>query len=183
MRAFTKPYPWLTLCLAVITFTLMACTPKPEPPPCPIPSGHLVNEAFQTARSTLSQPQCRYQFDAVFSALMNICQGAPDLKNKELFSELLSWAKEEGIISTVRAKELYTRYFSDRFVSMPDAYKTCSYCPQMKSIMANCQDELRDKEKGLLHVCGDKDTYAKASNDLQKMQLILEATCSACAAQ
>jgi len=184
MRASVKKHSWLVLCFAIIAFMFTACVPqKPEPTPCPIPSGNLVDEAFQTARTTLSQPACRYQFDAVFSALLEVCTGSPSMQHRERFSELLVWSKNEGIISTIQAKELYNRYFTDRFVSLPDDYKTCSYCPQLKRLMSACQDELRDKELGLLRVCGDKATYAKASGDLQKMDLILEATCSACGAQ
>lgn len=186
MSVFSKNHTWLTLCLAAMMFMQLACVTaeqKPTPAPCAIPSGHLVDEAFQTARSTLGQPDCRYQFDAVFTALVKICEGAPDMEHKQSFSEFLVWSKNEGIISTIQAKERYNRYFSDRFVSMPDEYNTCSYCPQLKNILSACKDELRDKQTGLLRVCGDKATYAKASGDLQKIELILEATCAACAAE
>jgi len=150
---------------------------------CPLPSGYLVDKAFATARSTLTTPSCRYKFDAVFASLLTVCKGAPDMKNKELFSGFLVWAKKEGIISKVQAEEYYTRYFAHRFVSLPDTYQTCSHCSGLKTLLANCKDELKNKEQGLIKVCGDKATYAKASDDLYKIEVILEATCSACAAE
>ena len=150
---------------------------------CPLPSGYLVDQAFSTARSTLSNPPCRYKFDAVFASLLKVCKGAPDMKNKELFSALLVWAKDEGIISRVQAEEYYTRYFSHRFVSLPDTYQTCSHCTGLKTMQANCRDELKDKENGLVMACGDKSSYAKASDDLYKIEVILQATCAACSAE
>ena len=176
--------------MLAITVSLIAagCVSQKQPAPpvvenCPLPSGYLVDQAFATARSTLSNPACRYQFDAVFASLLKVCKGAPDMKNKELFSNLLLWAKNEGIISKVQAKAYYTRYFAHRFVSLPDTYQTCSHCNRLKTLLANCRNELKDKEQGLIETCGDKVTYAKASDDLAKIEVILEATCSACAAE
>jgi len=155
--------------------------PKPKPvTSCPLPSGHLVDKGFETARATLSNPECRYQFDAVFHSLLSICEGDPDMGHKEKFSNLLMWAKGQGIISKKQAAELYTTYFSARFVSLPGDYQTCSHCPRLKTIMSRCRDELKKKARGLIKVCSDKETYGKASQDLQYIEVILEATCSAC---
>jgi hypothetical protein len=186
MTVLSKKTTWLTLCLAAMMCMQLACVGQQKTPPsnpCTLPSGHLVDAAFQTARSTLSQPDCRYQFDAVFAALLQVCEGSPDMAHKEAFSDFLVWSKDQGIISTIQAQERYNRYFTARYVSMPDDYNTCSYCPQLRSILSACHDELRDKQTGLLRVCGDKATHAKASSDLQKLELILEATCAACATE
>ena len=93
------------------------------------------------------------------------------------------WAKKEGIISKVQAEKHYTRYFGHRFVSLPDTYQTCSQCPRLQNLLTSCRNELKDKEQGLIEACGDKATYAKASDDLYKIEVILEATCDACAAE
>jgi len=174
--------------IMVVSFIAMGlgCVEKKVSPvvdTCPIPSGHLIDNAFETAKSTLSNPECRYKFETVFTALLNICEGAPDMKNKELFSGFFVWAKDQGIISKMQAKKYYTRYFSNRFVSLPGDYQTCSHCPRIKTVFAECWDEIENKEQGLLKICGDKATYAKAYDDLQKIELILEATCSACSAE
>jgi len=169
---------------AAISISTVGCTTSNTPIAsadiCPIPSGHLVDQAFATAKSTLSNTECRDTFDAVFASLLDISEGTPDIKNKEMFSELLGWAKDHGIISTVQAKERYTKYFASRFVSLPDTYQTCSHCPRVDSIIGQCKSELQAKDKGLLKVSSDKATYAKANDDLQNIELILLATCSAC---
>lgn len=176
------------LALAVSLVAAGCVSRKPPAPPnvvdnCPLPSGYLVDQAFATARSTLSNPACRYKFDAVFASLLNVCKGAPDMKNKELFSNFLLWAKNEGIISKIQAETYYTRYFGHRFVSLPDTYQTCSHCTRLKTLLADCRNELKDKAQGLIKVCEDKATYAKASDDLYKIEVILEATCDACSAE
>ena len=171
--------------VGMISLMAIGCVPK-EPKPvevCIIPSGYNIAEAFQTARNTLSNYECRYKFDVVFDALLGVCEGDPSIKNKELFSDFLLWVKDQGIISNMQAKEYYNRYFSTRFTSLPQDYQTCSYCREIRSIMSKCLDELKDKERGLLKVCNDKASFTKASEDLQKMELIFEATCSACSAE
>jgi len=172
----------LVLPLALMVQGCAASDPEPLPaaPVCILPSGHLVEPAFSTARATLSKHQCRHQFDAVFDSLLKVCEGDPSLENKEKFSTFLLWAKKEGIISKKQASRKYTRYFSTRFVSLPENYQTCSYCSRLKELMGQCRDELRQKEMGLLTVCEDKPAFAKASGDLANIELILEATCSAC---
>lgn len=171
-----------------LSVTAAGCvTEKPVSPArvdnCPLPSGNLIDRAFETAKSTLSNTDCRYRFDEVIASLLNVCKGSPEMKNKELFSNFLEWTEKEGIISSIQAKQYYTRYFSQRFVSLPGDYQTCSYCSHFKTILGQCKNELRDKELGLLKVCGDKATYANAYSDLQKIELIFEATCSACEAE
>jgi hypothetical protein len=169
--------------VSIIAVGCVSQNPSQVADNCPLPGGHLIDKAFETAKSTLSNPECRYKFDAVLASLLTICEGAPDMKNKESFSELFLWAKDEGVISKVQAKEYYTRYFSRRFVSLPGTYQTCSHCLRLKTLVGECRDEVKNKEQGLLRVCNDKSTYAKACDDLQKIELILEATCTACAAE
>ncbi len=170
-----------------ISISTVGCTTNNTPIAsadiCPLPTGHLVGQAFSTAKSTLIKTECQDTFDAVFDSLLDISAGAPDTKNKEMFSDLLGWAKDHGIISTLQAKERYTKYFASRFVSLPDTYQTCSHCPRIDSIIGQCKNELQAKDKGLLKVSSDKATYAKANDDLLNIELILLATCSACAAE
>ncbi|MCP4695197.1 MAG: hypothetical protein GY859_44625 [Desulfobacterales bacterium] len=182
MKTKTKSILKLAVTAMAIFIMLMGCAhKKAEAPTCPLPSGKLVDNAFNQARNTLEHPVCRYQFDAVFSTLLTIAEGDPKPENNQKFSDLLVWAKDEGIISTIQAQNYYNRYFTHIFISLPDDYKTCNYCPRLKTIMSDCRDELRNKEQGLLKVCKDRGSYAKASGDFQTIELILEATCSACA--
>lgn len=175
-----------SLLAAAISISTVGCathTPGPLTVDCPMPTGHLVDEAFTTAKSTLSNQECRYSFDAVFDSLLKISEGAPNINNKERFSGFLEWSRGKGVISTVQAKERYTKNFSSRFTSLPDSYQTCSHCPNLSTIIDDCRNELQDKDLGLLKVSSDKVTYAKANNDLQNIELILEATCSACSVE
>ena len=174
------------LFVSAVSIIVVGCanqSPAPVVNNCFLPSGHLVDPAFATATSTLSNPDCWYKFDAVFASLLKVCEGAPDMKNKVLFSDFIGWAEGEGVISKLQAKACYTQYFSHRFVSLPDTYQTCSHCSRLKALLEACWSELKNKEQGLLKGCGDKATYMKACDDLKKIELILEATCSACAAE
>ncbi len=173
----------VTACLLTMALSLTSCSgkaPVPLEPLCTLPSGNLTEPAFETAMATLDSPHCRYRFDEVFSALVTVCKGSPALENREKFSNFLVWAKDAGIISSIKAKKLYNRYFTSDFVSLPDDYQNCSYCSRMGTILSDTRTELSDKELGLIKVCGDKTAFAKASDDLKKIQLILEAVCYAC---
>ncbi len=182
MKTKTKAILRLALISIAITLMMMGCAngKKPEPPTCPLPSGNLVDEAFEQAKSTLEHPSCQYQFDATFATLLTIAEGDPDPANNEKFSNLLVWAKNEGIISTTQAEDYYNRYFTHIFVSIPDDYTICDNFPRLKTIMSDCRDGLRQKEQGLIKVCKDRATFANASNDFQALDLILEAACNAC---
>ena len=182
----TRPWKINMFFVAIAMVSLIVGCVEHQPKPvsgidnCPIPSGHMIGQAFDTARSTLSNPVCRYKFGAIFNTLLKISEGDPKMENKELFSNLLVWSKDEGIISHRQAKEIYSTYFSSRFVSLPTNHQTCSHCIHLEKIVSDCKSELKKKEQGLLKICGDKETYAKAHNELQTIQLILEATCRAC---
>lgn len=175
------------ICAMAMLVSTVGCTAHTPPPPmadnCRIPSGNLVDEAFSTARSTLSRQECSYSFDEVYTSLLNISAGKPDIKNKELFSDLLEWSRDQGIISEVQAQEYYTTHFSSNFISLPDSYQTCSLCSSVDTIIADCDGELDKKEQGLLKVSNDREAFTKASSDLQQIALILEATCAACDAE
>ena len=54
--------------------------------------------------------------------------------------------------------------------------------PCTGQVMANMQNELRDKQVGLLQASDDKTSYYRADHLLKEAQLVLEATCRACAA-
>jgi len=46
--------------------------------------------------------------------------------------------------------------------------------------MLNMERELSDKERGLLKVSLDNDAYYRADELYQEIDLVLEATCTAC---
>ncbi len=175
--AFFLPILWGFASLVAL---LSGCQTTAEPA-CPLPQGTNVERSFTHARGDLSRSECQFRFDAYFERLLDIAAGDPSPQNSERFSQFLVWANDQGIISKISAKEHYNRYFSAKFVSLPDDYSNCSYtCRKKQEIISNMKTELRDKDRGLLKVTGDKRKYAEANRLYDSVQTLLEATCKAC---
>lgn len=97
--------------------------------------------------------------------------------------EFLVWTTDEGLLSQRQAKEHYNRYFNVKFVSLEGDYNNCSHtCPRRDSVMRNMERELGDKERGLLKVSLDNAGYYRADELYEEIELVLEATCTACEA-
>ena len=70
-----------------------------------------------------------------------------------------------------------------KFVSLQSDYNNCSHtCPRRGKVMLDMQRELSDKERGLLKVSMDNAGYYRADELYQEVELVLEATCTACSA-
>jgi hypothetical protein len=68
-----------------------------------------------------------------------------------------------------------------KFTSLMGDYNTCSQaCPDRRRVIADMEQELRDKERGLLRVAGDPNAYYRADLLFKETELVLEATCLAC---
>jgi hypothetical protein len=68
-------------------------------------------------------------------------------------------------------------------MSMRGDYNNCSHtCPNKQKVLFDMERELSDKERGLLKVSRDADGYYRADQLYQEVELVLEATCNACAA-
>ena len=127
---------------------------------------------------------CEYHFDSYFSQLLVIAETNPDRENKRLFSDHLVAVSDMGVISKRQARLLYNRYFNHKFVSLSGDYNTCAQtCPVRGQVMADMKAELLDKELGLLHASQDRQSFYRADNLLKEAELVLEATCRACAAE
>ena len=172
----------LALATVLLAGGISACTTTPIVDHCAGSLGTNLNAAMQTAESRMASG-CEYQFDRYFAELLQIAQANPDPLNKPLFSDFLVRASDSGLITKRQAKERYNRYFNIKFVSFTGDYNTCSQaCPIQAQVMSNMQDELRDKQLGLLEASEDKSSYYRADHLLKETQLVLEATCRACAA-
>lgn len=126
---------------------------------------------------------CEYQFDNYFRENLATAEANPDAENKRAFSDHLVRVNAMGVISKRQAQELYNRYFNVKFVSLAGDYNTCSQtCPVQARVISDMKTELQDKELGLLRVTGDNASYYRADNLLKETQLVLTATCRACAA-
>ena len=171
----------LSLILAAVLIAA-ACQTTPVADVCTPPLDRGLNAAIQDVETRLASG-CEYHFDRYFEDLLAIAEANPDPDNKALFSDHLVRVHETGVISKRQAMERYNRYFNVKFVSLTGDYNTCAQtCPVKAQTLANMKQELRDKHTGLLRAAEDKTSYYRADHLLKETQLVLEATCRACAA-
>lgn len=157
---------------------LTACASSP--PPCASPQTKNLSAAVDDIKSAL-QAGCEAHFDRYYDDLLTIAEGNPGAENKRLFSEFLVWSADEGILSQRQAKNYYNRYFNVKFMSLASDYNNCSHtCPRRDRVMLDMERELMDKERGLVKVSMDNDGYYRADELYQEVELVLEATCTAC---
>jgi hypothetical protein len=170
----------LSLLMIVTTLFLASCATSP--PPCDGPQTQNLNAAVDHVKDSLSSG-CAAQFDRYYDDLLRTAEGDPKPGNKRLFSEFLVWSADEGLLSQRQAKEYYNRYFNVKFMTLQSDYNNCSHtCPRRDRIMLDMERELSDKERGLLKVSLDNDGYYRADELYQEVELVLEATCTACSA-
>ncbi len=167
---------------ALTVIAVAACTTTPVASHCSAGLSPGLENAIHDVEARLATG-CEYHFDRYFAELLATAEANPSSENKVLFSDFLMRANETGVISTRQAREYYNRYFNVKFVSLTGDYNTCAQaCPVQGQVMANMQNELRDKQVGLLKASDDKTSYYRADHLLKEAQLVLEATCRACAA-
>jgi len=150
------------------------------PPPCNGPQSRNLGHAIDDVKSALSGG-CAAHFDRYYDDLLAIAEGDPKLENKRIFSEFLVWSSDEGLLSQRQARDYYNRYFNVKFTSMQGDYNNCSHtCPRRDRVMLDLERELGDKERGLLKVSLDSAAYYRSDELYQEIELVLEATCTAC---
>ncbi len=165
-------------CLAITFFAGCATTE----PGCYSPQTRNLDAAFAAVRSDLASG-CAVHFDRYYDDLLTLAEGDPKPENKRAFSEFLVWASDEGLLSRRQAEDYYNRYFNVKFMSMRGDYNNCSHtCPNKQRVLLDMEHELSDKERGLLRVSRDSDSYYRADRLYQEVELVLEATCNACTA-
>jgi len=168
--------------LMVIASGFLVASCASTPPPCNGPQSKNLDAAMTEVKNNLSGG-CSAQFDRYYDDLLNVAEGDPKVENKQLFSEFLVWSSDQGILSKRQARDYYNRYFNVKFVSLQSDYNNCSHtCPRRDLVMLDMERELGDKERGLLKVSLDNAGYYRADELYQEVDLVLEATCTACAA-
>lgn len=151
-------------------------------PPCSGSTSKNLETAIDDVKRTLTSG-CEAHFDRYYDELLRVAEGDPKPENKRIFSEFLVWSGEEGLLSQRQAKDYYNRYFNVKFMSMQGDYNNCSHtCPRRDRVMFDMERELSDKERGLLRVSLDHEGYYRADELYLEIELVLEATCTACAA-
>ncbi len=160
--------------------TLFLASCASTQPTCGSPQTRNLDAAMNTVQSSLMNG-CHTHFDRYYSDLLTIAEGDPKPENKRAFSEFLVWASGKGLLSTRQAEDYYNRYFNVKFMSMRGDYNNCSHtCPNKQKVLFDMERELSDKERGLLKVSRDADSYYRADRLFQEVELVLEATCNAC---
>ena len=159
---------------------LSACAS--QEPGCPSPQTRNLDSAISFVKTSLNTG-CAAHFDRYYDDLLRIAEGDPKPENKRVFSEFLVWSGDQGLLSNRQAKEYYNRFFNVKFMSMKGDYNNCSHtCPNKQKVLFDMERELSDKERGLLKVSEDRDGYYRADRLYQEVELVLEATCTACEA-
>ena len=168
--------------LMLLAVLLAGCQTTPPRFSCSVPSGFDVAAAFEHARSDLAHEQCQFQFDSYVDRLLEIAASDPKPGNREHFSSLFSWARDQGILSQLQARDHYRRYFTPEFVSLYSDYNNCSaICPRQDEMIKQMRAELRDKERGLLKALGQRERFVQADREYNQLLTLIEATCTACA--
>jgi len=168
-----------TVLIATYSVLLAACATTP--PPCVSPQTRNLDHAILDVQSNLRDGGCAAQFDRYYDELLTIAEGDPKPENKRVFSEFLVWSSDAGLLSQRQARDYYNRFFNVKFNSMQGDYNNCSHtCPRRDRIMRNMERELSDKERGLMKISLDSTGYYRADELYQEIDLVLEATCTAC---
>jgi hypothetical protein len=171
-----------TMSLLVALSALILASCATSPPPCDSPQTRNLGAAVDDVKDSLSSG-CAAHFDRYYDDLLRTAEGDPKPGNKRVFSEFLVWSADEGLLSQRQAKDHYNRYFNVKFMTLQSDYNNCSHtCPRRDRVMLDMERELSDKERGLLKVSLDSDGYYRADELFQEVELVLEATCTACSA-
>ncbi|MEJ2129485.1 MAG: hypothetical protein P8X81_11640 [Woeseiaceae bacterium] len=171
-----------TMSLLTVLLALALASCATSPPPCDGPQTKNLSAAVDHVKDSLAAG-CAAHFDRYYDDLLRTAEGDPKPGNKRIFSEFLVWTADEGLLSKRQAKEYYNRYFNVKFMTLQSDYNNCSHtCPRRDRIMLDMERELSDKERGLLKVSLDNEGYYRADELYQEVELVLEATCTACSA-
>ena len=177
-----RNYKPLLAVITVMTASLLLTSCASTTPACNSPQSRNLSTAISTVQASLMQG-CHAHFDRYYDDLLSIAEGDPKPENKREFSEFLVWSSDQGLLSTRQAQEHYNRYFNVKFMSLKGDYNNCSHtCPNKRKVLTDMERELSDKERGLLRVSLDNDGYYRADRLYQEVELVLEATCTACSA-
>ncbi|HSG88304.1 MAG TPA: hypothetical protein VLA56_03775 [Pseudomonadales bacterium] len=176
--------PMFTVLVALLAAVLLAAceTPRVATAHCTAPLAGTLEGATNDVEERLATG-CEGWFDDYFGQMLTIAEANPDAANRVLFSDFLVHQNERGTLSKRQAQALYNRYFGIKFVSLQGDYNTCSQtCPVRDQVMRDMRTELQHKERGLLRASADSPGFYRADTLLKETELVLEATCRACAA-
>ena len=165
----------------VAGLALSGCETIPQAE-CELAQTRNLSLAIDSAKDRLAKG-CEVHYHQYLDTLLTIAEGDPKPENKREFSDFLVWSADTGMLSQRQAQALWNRYFNVKFVSLAGDYNNCAMtCPNKAEVLDEMEDELMDKERGLLRATVDQEAYYRADRLYQETELVLEATCQACAA-
>ena len=181
MKSGPTGNPLLVIAAMIVTsLALTSCASTA--PTCGGPQTKNLSSAIASVQASLMNG-CQAHFERYYDDLLTIAEGDPRPENKREFSEFLVWANDNGLLSNRQAENYYNRYFNVKFMAMKGDYNNCSNtCPNKQRVLLNMEHELSDKERGLMKISRDADAYYRADKLFQEIELVLEATCTACSA-
>ncbi len=172
----------LPVIVAIIATSVGLTSCASTAPTCASPQAKNLGTAIASVQASLLNG-CQAEFERYYDDLLTIAEGDPKPENKREFSEFLVWANDNGLLSNRQAENYYNRYFNVKFMAMKGDYNNCSNtCPNKRKVLLNMESELSNKERGLMKISRDADAYYRADKLFQEIELVLEATCTACAA-
>ena len=170
------------LTLATLCGALLIASCASTQTTCDGPQMRSLDGAMSATKTSLMNG-CHAHFDRYYDDLLRVAEGDPKPENKRAFSEFLVWSSDSGLLSKRQAQDYYNRYFNVKFMSLKGDYNNCSHtCPNKQRVLNDMERELSDKERGLLKVSLDNEGYYRADQLYQEVELVLEATCTACTA-
>lgn len=162
------------LCILLVSGCITGKPAVVSTPPmdtCPMPSGYRMAPAIETAKQTLST--CSEKLDEVFSAVLEVAKHSPAPENATLIQDMLKELIKQNKVSEAYSKNLYQKYFSRTFVSIPDV-KVYRLAGEIDSIKLDLKRELRLKRIGMIECCNDKESYQFAETEFTRVVNFME---------
>ncbi len=181
--------PSTLLLLGLLTSGLTACATQPQTQStrwtiedrCTLPNQKQLTQALQSARNELSQRSCHYQFDAIHQQLLTIAQQDPGPTYRQSFLDFYQWSVQQGIISSLQGKQLYTSYFTPGFGHLlPNNSNVCAQKASKDSLIQALNADLAHKKLGLNDILQDREAYFQAQRTHNDLTFLLETTLIAC---
>ena len=147
---------------------------------CSAPTSKKLGQAVTQSQSTLVQQQCYGAFNQHFNKLLEVAANEPNKTNKKAFRDYLVFAQNQGIIAKRQMQSLFTRHFSETFVSLSDKQSMCQAGKSLNKVATSLDAELAEKKLGLQDILGDNKSYHNATRQRESAILILAATAHAC---
>ncbi len=138
---------------------------------CPLPTGYKMGPAIDRAEQTLDL--CPQKLDVVFQALLDIAKHSPNEENGAMIQGMIKRLIRKNLVSEKYSRELYQKYFSRTFVTLPDV-KAYNLASEIDFIKKGLRKELRLKQIGFIECCNDREGYKKVEGEYARIVNFLE---------